>query len=131
MKLLLRGPLVRLSRYLPSPPQNEENGFIKDRHLRVDGFIIRTQVTIRTDGFIVRAGFAKTCTLRVPTSFSVRIQTIRTENEVSFVRSRTTESDSRHPLQQAPKDSYVSRRISVNSWNSCSRTETLFRLCPP
>jgi len=54
--------------------------------LRSDGFIIRAQATIRTDGFIVRAGFAKTCTLRVPTSFSVRIHTIGTENEVPYVR---------------------------------------------
>jgi hypothetical protein len=32
--------------------------------------------------FFVRAGFAKTCALRAPTLFSVRIKTIRTENKV-------------------------------------------------
>jgi hypothetical protein len=50
--------------------------------LRADGFIIRAQATIRTDGFFVRAGFAKTCALRAPTLFLVRIQTIRTKNKV-------------------------------------------------
>jgi hypothetical protein len=50
--------------------------------LRADGLIIRAQAAIRTDGFTVRAGFAKTCALRAPTSFSARIYTIRTENEV-------------------------------------------------
>jgi hypothetical protein len=29
--------------------------------LRADGFIIRAQATIRTDGFFVRASFAGTC----------------------------------------------------------------------
>jgi hypothetical protein len=62
--------------------QNGENGFSKDRCLRADGFIIRAQATIRTDGISVRAGFGNTCALRAPTSFSVRIHTIRTENEV-------------------------------------------------
>jgi hypothetical protein len=38
---------------------NEETGFPKDRRLRADGFIIRAQATIRTDGFFVRAGFAR------------------------------------------------------------------------
>jgi hypothetical protein len=50
--------------------------------LRADGFIIRAQATIRTDGFTVRAGFRKTCTLRAPTSIVVRIHTIRTTIEV-------------------------------------------------
>jgi hypothetical protein len=50
--------------------------------LRADGFIIRAQATIRTDGFFVRAGLGNTCALRAPTSFSVRIDGIRTENEV-------------------------------------------------
>jgi hypothetical protein len=50
--------------------------------LRTDGFIIRAQATIRTDGFSVRAGFGNTCALRAPTSFLVRIHTIRTRNEV-------------------------------------------------
>jgi hypothetical protein len=49
--------------------QNEENGFLKDRRLHADGFIIRAQAMIRTDGFFVRAGFANTCALRAPTSF--------------------------------------------------------------
>jgi hypothetical protein len=35
-----------------------------DRRLCTDGFIIRAQATIRTDGFFVRAGFAKACALR-------------------------------------------------------------------
>jgi len=50
--------------------------------LHADGFIIRAQAAIRTDGFIVRAGFGKTCALRAPTSFSARIDSIRAENEV-------------------------------------------------
>jgi hypothetical protein len=50
--------------------------------LRADGFIIRAQSTIRTDGLIVRAGFGKTCALRAPTSFFVRIYPIRTKIEV-------------------------------------------------
>jgi hypothetical protein len=50
--------------------------------LRADGLIIRAQAAIRTDGFFVRAGFGNTCALRAPTSFSVRIHPIRTENEV-------------------------------------------------
>jgi hypothetical protein len=50
--------------------------------LRADGFIIRAQSTIRTDGFTVRAGFGKTCALRAPTSIAVRIHTIRTAIEV-------------------------------------------------
>jgi hypothetical protein len=50
--------------------------------LRTDGFIIRAQATIRTDGFSVRAGFANSCALRAPTPFFVRIDTIRTKNEV-------------------------------------------------
>jgi len=57
-------------------------GFLNDRRLRADGLIIRAQATIRTDGFSVRAGLANTCALRAPTLFSVRIHTIRTENEV-------------------------------------------------
>jgi len=56
--------------------------FFKDRRLRADGFIIRAQATIGTDGFTVRAGFGKTCALRAPTSFLVRIHTVRTRNEV-------------------------------------------------
>jgi hypothetical protein len=32
--------------------------------LRTDGFIIRAQATIRTDGFSVRAGFSDIFTLR-------------------------------------------------------------------
>jgi hypothetical protein len=32
--------------------------------------------------FFVRAGFAKTCALRAPTMFLVRINTIRTKNMV-------------------------------------------------
>jgi hypothetical protein len=55
--------------------------------LRADGFIIRTQATIRTDGFTVRAGFANTSALRAPSSFFVRIHTIRTKNEVLQVNS--------------------------------------------
>jgi len=39
-------------------------------------------VTICTDGFFVRAGFAKTCALRAPTVFSARMKTIRAENTV-------------------------------------------------
>jgi hypothetical protein len=50
--------------------------------LRADGFIIRAQATIRTDGFFVRAGFANTSALRAPTSILVRIHTIRTKNEI-------------------------------------------------
>jgi hypothetical protein len=34
--------------------------------LRADGLIIRAQATIRTDGFIVRAGFENTCALLAP-----------------------------------------------------------------
>jgi hypothetical protein len=59
-----------------------ETGVYKGRRLRADGFIIRAQATIRTDGFTVRADFAKTCALRAPTVFSVRIKGIRTENTV-------------------------------------------------
>jgi len=33
------------------------SGFIQDRRLHADSFIIRMQSTIRTDGFIVRARF--------------------------------------------------------------------------
>jgi hypothetical protein len=55
--------------------------------LRADGFIIRAQVTIHTDGFSVRAGFANTCALRAPTSFFIRIQTIRTKNGVLQINS--------------------------------------------
>jgi hypothetical protein len=65
-----------------NPFQNEGNGFIHDRRFRADGFIIRAQATIRTDGFFVRAGFAKTCALRAPTLFLVRTHTIRTKNKV-------------------------------------------------
>jgi len=50
--------------------------------LRADGFIFRAQAAIRTDGFIVRAGFANTCALRAPTSFPARIDGIRAGNEV-------------------------------------------------
>jgi hypothetical protein len=64
------------------PFQNEGNGFFNDRRLRADGFIIRVQATIRTDGFFVRAGSAKTCALRAPTLLLVRIQTIRTKSKV-------------------------------------------------
>jgi len=59
--------------------------------LRADGFIIRTQATIRTDGFFVRAGFSKSCALRAPTVFLVRIHTIRTKNTVPVVRGGMTE----------------------------------------
>jgi hypothetical protein len=54
--------------------KNERNGFSKDRRLRADGFIIRARATIRTDGFFVRAGFRKTCALRAPTVFSLRMK---------------------------------------------------------
>jgi hypothetical protein len=50
-----------------------KSGFHKDRCLRADWFNIRAQAAIRTDGFIVRAGFRKTCALRAPTSILVRI----------------------------------------------------------
>jgi hypothetical protein len=50
--------------------------------LRADGFIVRAQAAIGTDRFVVRAGFANTCALRAPTSSFVRIQTIRTKDEV-------------------------------------------------
>jgi len=50
--------------------------------LRADGFIIRAQATIGTDGFSVRAGFANTCALRAPTAFLARIHAIRARNEV-------------------------------------------------
>jgi hypothetical protein len=59
-----------------------KTGFNKDRCLRADSFIIRAQATIRTDGFIVRAGFRKTCALRAPTSYLVRINTIRTSTRL-------------------------------------------------
>jgi hypothetical protein len=38
--------------------QNDENGLPKDRRLRADGFIIRAQATIHTDGFTVRDAFS-------------------------------------------------------------------------
>jgi hypothetical protein len=66
--------------------------FLQDRRFRSDSFIIRAKVSIRTDGFIVRAGFAKSCTLRVPTAISVWIQTIHTEIAVPCGRSETTGS---------------------------------------
>jgi len=50
-------------------------GFLKDRRLRADGFIIRAQATIRTDGFSVRAGLSNTCALRAPTSL-LQVKTI-------------------------------------------------------
>jgi len=60
--------------------------------LRSDGFIIRAQATIRTDGVIVRAGFGKKAyALRASTSFSVRIYDIRTENEVPYLHSGNSE----------------------------------------
>jgi len=59
-----------------------ESVFHKDRRLHADGFIIRMQATIRTDGLTVRAGFSKSCALRAPTVISVRIKNIRTENTV-------------------------------------------------
>jgi len=37
--------------------------------LRADGFIIRAQATIGTDGFTVRAGFGNTCALRARLAF--------------------------------------------------------------
>jgi len=55
--------------------------------LRADGFIIRAQAAIGTDGFTVRAGFGKTCARRAPTAFSARINGIRAENAV-LVNSR-------------------------------------------
>jgi hypothetical protein len=39
--------------------QIDEKGLPTDRRLRANGFIIRVQAMIRTDGFIVRAGFGK------------------------------------------------------------------------
>jgi hypothetical protein len=39
----------------------KKTGLPKDRRLRADGFIIRAQATIGTDGFFVRAGFANSC----------------------------------------------------------------------
>jgi hypothetical protein len=36
----------------------DKNGLPNDRRLRADGFIIRTQSTIRTDRSFVRVGFA-------------------------------------------------------------------------
>jgi len=68
------------------PTHMSQNGFIKDRCFRTDGFIIRAKATIRTDGFIVRAGFGNPCALRAPTSFLVRIKSIRTRKEVLNVR---------------------------------------------
>jgi hypothetical protein len=57
----------RLVKKSLEPIPNRENGFIKDRRLRADGFIIRAQAMIRTDGFFVRAGLASACALRAPT----------------------------------------------------------------
>jgi hypothetical protein len=37
--------------------QNAENGLPQDRRLRADGFIIRAQAMIRTDGFSSVQGF--------------------------------------------------------------------------
>jgi hypothetical protein len=42
--------------------QKDKSGFSKDRRLRADGFIIRAQATIHTDGFSVRAGFGSAST---------------------------------------------------------------------
>jgi hypothetical protein len=47
---------------------------------------------LRTDGFIVRAGFRKTCALRAPTSFLIRIHTIRINSEVPMKRTLTVGS---------------------------------------
>ena len=58
-------------------------GFAEDdRRLRTDGFVIRAQATIGTEGFAVRAGFGRTCALRAPTSFRARIRAIHTRNEL-------------------------------------------------
>ncbi|MBK5105520.1 MAG: hypothetical protein JJE42_14840, partial [Burkholderiales bacterium] len=42
-----------------SPFQYERNGFLKDRRLRADGFIIRAQATIRTDGLFRPCRFSQ------------------------------------------------------------------------
>jgi hypothetical protein len=47
--------------------QNAVDGLPKDRRLRTDGFIIRAQSTIRTDGFSSVQGFGNSCALRAPT----------------------------------------------------------------
>jgi hypothetical protein len=47
----------------------DKNGLPNDRRLCADGFIIRAQATIRTDGLFVRAGFAETCAGRAATSY--------------------------------------------------------------
>jgi hypothetical protein len=39
--------------------------------LRADGFIIRAQAAIRTDGFTSVQGFAEACALRAPTTFNL------------------------------------------------------------
>jgi hypothetical protein len=72
-------------------------GSNQDHQLCTDGFIIRAQLMIRADGIRPRNFAAprqlrhdpgqalcqvKTCALRAPTSFSARINTIRTESEV-------------------------------------------------
>jgi hypothetical protein len=54
-----------------------ENGLHKDRRLRADGFIIRAQATIRTDGFLSVQGFGNCCAAQA---------TIRTDG--FFVRAR-------------------------------------------
>src|SRR3989304_2485614 len=61
-------------------------GFLNDRRLRADGFIIRAQAAIRTDGFSVRAGLSNTGALRAPPSLVVRIQLIRKRSEVLQVK---------------------------------------------
>jgi hypothetical protein len=57
--------------------------------LCADGFIIRAQATIRTDGFFVRAGFAKACALRAPTPSNFYGYTPSVKIERGFEVNRT------------------------------------------
>jgi hypothetical protein len=86
--------------------------------LRADGFIIRAQAAIRTDGFFVRAGFANICALRAPTSFFVRIHTIRTKNGVLQVNPTQgeEEADVREPIQNTENGLPKDRRLRADGF---------------
>jgi hypothetical protein len=76
--------------------RNEEGGFFKDRCLRADGFIIRAQATICTDGFSSVQVFER----RANRVFCTDEKRIRTENAVLVNTKRNAAA-----LQQRRRDS--------------------------
>jgi len=49
---------------------------------------ITGSLTIRTDGFTVRAGFGKTCALRAPTVFSARMKSASARKTRLLIKAR-------------------------------------------